>query len=132
MLGCCLRSDALLRRRPQVQFLLLAALNEALASLAAPSSDSATLSDAQRDEVRQPPPPHTRPPRSHLGAVVMNRRSKSPGHSPAVAQPLCSVPHGFVAVVDIAYFCNLPLCVSCGAAMCADPDRTTSPGHSGI
>lgn len=131
MLGCCLRSDALLRRRPQVQFLLLAALNEALASLAAPSSDSATLSDAQRDEVRQGPRP-TPAPAPCLDAVRMNRRSKSPGHSPAVALPLCSVPHGFVAVVDIAYFCNLPLCVSCGTAMCADPDRTTSPGHSGI
>ena len=36
---------------PKSQFLLLAALNEALTSLAAPGADSGRLSDTQRDEV---------------------------------------------------------------------------------
>jgi hypothetical protein len=37
--------------KPKVQFLLLAALNEALTSLAAPGANPSSLSDEQRDQV---------------------------------------------------------------------------------
>ena len=37
--------------QPKMQFLLLAALNEALTSLAAPDTDASRLSDANRDQV---------------------------------------------------------------------------------
>lgn len=37
--------------KPKVQFLLLAALNEALTSLAAPGAHPSSLSDEQRDQV---------------------------------------------------------------------------------
>ena len=37
--------------KPKVQFLLLAALNEALTSLAAPGATPSSLSDDQRDQV---------------------------------------------------------------------------------
>lgn len=39
--------------KPKVQFLLLAALNEALTSLAPPGAAPSRLSDAQRDQARR-------------------------------------------------------------------------------
>jgi hypothetical protein len=49
--GCTHDLLMLQAAKPKVQFLLLAALNEALTSLAAPGANPSSLSDEQRDQV---------------------------------------------------------------------------------